>query len=74
MLSKCKENRDTEFATVYFNSTTKTVISPKYGLKKSCQEVFNKIDNWISEGSDWIVESIDAEYVSISFYNPLSGS
>lgn len=30
------------------------------------------IDKWISEGSGWIVESVDAEYVNISFYSPLS--
>ena len=46
----------------------------KYGLDKSFQEVFNRIYNWISEGSDWIIESIDAEYVNISNYNSLSGS
>ena len=49
LLSKYKENRDTEFAPVYFNSTTKTVIGPNYGLDKSFQEVFNRIDNWTSE-------------------------
>ena len=30
LLSKYKENRDIEFAPVYFNSTTKTVIVPEY--------------------------------------------
>ena len=70
--SKYKENRD-EFAPAYFYST-KTVIGPKYGLSKSFQEVFNRLDNWISEGSCWITESIEAEYVNISIYNPLSRS
>ena len=51
LLSKYKENKDIEFAPVYFNSTTKTVIIPKYSLDKSFQEDFNRIDNWISEGS-----------------------
>ena len=64
LLSKYKENTDRESAPVYFNSTTKTVI----GLDKSFQEVFNRIDNWISEGSGWIIESIDAEYENISVY------
>ena len=62
------------FAPVSFSSTFKTVIGPKYSLNRSFQEVFNRIDNWISEGSGWIIESIDAEYVNISIYNPLSGS
>ena len=51
LLKKYKENTDREFATIYFNSTTKTVIGPKYGLKKSFQEVFNIINNWMTEGS-----------------------
>ena len=73
LLSKYKENTGREFA-IYFNSTTMTVIGPKCGLNKSFQEVFNRIDNWISEGSVGMVESIDTEYVKISIYNPLSGS
>ena len=60
-------------ASVYFNSTTKTVIGPKYGLDKSFRKVFNKIDNWISGESGWITESIDPEYFNISIYSPLSG-
>ena len=74
MLSKYKENADREFASVYFIFTTKTVIGLKYGLNRSFQDVFNRIDNWISEGSVWIIESIDAEYVKISIYSRLSGS
>ena len=34
-----KENGDIEFAPVYFNSTTKTVINSEYDLDKSFQEV-----------------------------------
>ena len=33
-----------------------------------------RIDNWINEGSVWIVESIDGEYVNISAYSLLVGS
>ena len=40
LLRKHKENRDIEFAPVYFNSTTKTVINSKYDLDKSFQEIF----------------------------------
>ena len=35
---------------------------------------FNRIDNWISEGSGWVIESIDVEYVNISVYSSLSAS
>ena len=33
-----------------------------------------RIDNWINEGSSWITESIEAQYVNISAYSPLIGS
>ena len=32
-----------------------------------------RIDNWVNEGSDWIVELIDSQYINISTYRPLSG-
>ena len=74
-LSKQKGNEDTEFSTVYFNSTTKTVINRnKYGLNKSLQEVSYRIDNWINEGSARTIEDIDGENINISVYSPLSGS
>ena len=74
MSSKYKENKNGEFSHDYFNSSTKTVLGLKYGLYKSFQEVFNGKDNWISEKSGWISESIDDEYVNISVYSPLLGS
>ena len=74
MLSKYKENTNRECTPFYFNSTAKTVIGPEYSLEKSFQEVFNRIDSWISEGSGRIIESIDAEYVNFSIYSLLSGS
>ena len=64
----------TEFASVYFNSTTKTIINSKYMLDKSFQEILHRIDNWINEGSGWVIESVHAEYLNISIYSPLSAS
>ena len=75
MLCKHKQNGDIEYAPVYFNSATKTVInSDKYDLEKSFQEILYRIDNWINEGSGCIIESIGAQYVNISVYSPLIGS
>ena len=75
LLSKHKINRDIEYTPVYFNSATKTVInSDKYDLEKSFQEILCKIDNWINEGSGWIIESVEAQYVNISIYSPLIGT
>ena len=31
-------------------------------------------DAWINEGSGWIVESIESQYINILTYRPLSGS
>ena len=55
LLSKYKEYRDI-ITTVCFNSTTKTVIDSKYHLDKSFDEVLNRLDNCIGEGSGWIIE------------------
>ena len=74
LLSKYKENTDRELAPLYFNSTTKTVINCNYMLDKSFQETFKRTDNCISKESGWIIQSVDAEYVNVSIYSPLSGS
>ena len=49
LLSKDKGKVDIEVAPVYCNSTTKTVISSKYDLDKSFQEILYRIDNCITE-------------------------
>ena len=67
-------NGEIEFRPVYFNSTTKTVINHKFSLENAFQEVLYRIDNWINEGSGWIVEPIKSQYINISIYRPLSGS
>ena len=74
LLGKHKRNEDIEFAPVYFNSTTKTVINFEYILDKSFQEILHRIDNWINEGSGWVTESVEAEYVNIFAFSPLSAS
>ena len=74
LLSKEKGNGDIEYSSVYFNSISKTVINSKFSLDKSFQEITYRIENWINEGSSWIIESINGEYVNISMYSPLIGS
>ena len=32
------------------------------------------IDVWINNGSGWIIELIESQYINISAYRPLSGS
>ena len=55
-LKKYQTKKEIEFSTIYFNSTTKTVIDHKFGLDKSFQEILCRIDNWANEGSGWIVK------------------
>ena len=74
LLKFYKLNGDIEFAPVYFNSETKTVINQRFRLENSFQEVLYMIDVWINEGSGWNVELIKSQYINISAYRPLSGS
>ena len=76
LLSKEKENGEIEYSSDYFNSMTKTVINSEFSLDKSFQEIFYRIDNWMSSNkrSGWVVESINGKYLNISMYIPLIGS
>ena len=64
-LKKYKPDREIEFTPVYFNSTTKTVINHKLNLKNAFPEILYRIDNWVNEGSGWIVDSIKSQYINI---------
>ena len=74
MSKKYKLNGEIEFAPVYCNSVTKTVINHKFRLKNSFQEILYMIYVWINNGSGWNAESIESQYINISTYRPLSGS
>ena len=50
------------------------MINHKFSLENAFQEILYRIDNWINEGSDLIIESIEPQYINISTYRPLSGS
>ena len=71
LLKKYKLNGEIEFAPVYFNSVTKTVINHRFTLENSFQEVLYMIDVWINKGFGWIVESIESQYINISPCRPL---
>ena len=74
LLKKYQLNEEIEFALVYFNSFTKTVINHRFKLENYFQETLYMIDIWINKGSGWNVESIQSQYINISTYRPLSGS
>ena len=74
LLSKEKKEGYGEYSTVYYNSTIKRVINSEFNLDKSFQQILYRIDNWINQGSGWIIESVASEYVDISAYSPLVGN
>ena len=74
LLKKYKLNGEIEFAPVYFNSVTKTVINHRFRLENYFQEILYMIDVWINNGSGWNIESTASQYINISTYRPLSGS
>ena len=41
--------------------------------KFSFGKPFQEINNWINEGSGWIVELSESQYINISTYRPLLG-
>ena len=49
------------------------MINHKFSLENAFQEILYRIDNWINEGSGWIVELIESQYINVSTYKPLSG-
>ena len=50
------------------------INSDKFGLDKLFQEILYRIDNWINEGSGWIIEEIHNQYLNVSLYSPLIGT
>ena len=50
------------------------MINDKVDLHDTFQEILNRIENWINEGSGSTVESIDSRYINLSTVKPLSGS
>ena len=58
LLTKYNLNGETEFAPVYFNSVTKTVINHRFKIENSLQEILYMTDVWLNNGASWIVESM----------------
>ena len=65
-----------EYAAVYRNSFVKTVINYNIddSIDKSISEILFRLDNWINEGSGWVIERVNDQYLNISQYAPLVGS
>ena len=50
------------------------MINYRFKLEESFQEILYVIDAWINNGSGWIIESIESQYINISIYRQLAGS
>ena len=50
------------------------MINRKFSLENVFQDILYWIDNWINEGSSWIIALIESQYINVSTYRPLSGS
>ena len=59
LLKKYKHNGEIDFASVYFNSFTKTLINHRFRLENSFQILY-VIVVWTNKGSGWNVESIES--------------
>ena len=65
------------YKTAFFNSKAKTITKAndiEHELSMSRQEILNKIEKWISEGSGWVISHIDSHYINVTLYKPLNGS
>ena len=54
--------------TAYFNSIAQTIINHieiNEALQMSKQNILNQINQWISEGSGWTIQSVDNHYLNI---------
>ena len=43
-------------------------------ISEAGNELINRISEWISEGSGWVIKSVDKHKIDISKYKPLRGS
>ena len=65
------------YKTAFFNGKAKTITKPndiEPELNMSRQEILNVIDKWVSEGSGWVIDRIDSQYINVTTYKPLHGS
>ena len=78
---KTRMKKETEDGVIYrepyFNSKAKTITHPDMInslIREAEEEILNKIADWISEGSNWVLELVLDHYLNIISYTPLKGS
>ena len=71
------ENRVSIYKTAFFNGKAKTITKAddiEHELSMSRQDILNQIDQWVSEGSGWVIDRIDSHHINVTTYTPLHGS
>ena len=78
---KVRMKKETEDGVIYrepyFKSKSKTITHPDMIndlIIEAEEEIRNKIADWLSEGSNWVIELILDHYLNIIEYTPLRGS
>ena len=70
-------NGETIYKNAYFNSKPQTIINNTEisgALQLTKDHILNLVAQWISEGSGWVIESVDKHYLNIVKYEPMKGS
>ena len=78
---KVRMKKETEDGVIYrepyFKSKSKTITHPDMIndlIIEAEEEIRNKIADWLSEGSNWVIDQILDHYLNIIEYTPLRGS
>ena len=61
----------------FFKSNAREIINEndiETVISDAGNEHINRISEWISEGSGWVIKSVDKHEIDISKYKPLRGS
>ena len=63
--------------TAYFNGKVQKILNDTEiaeSLQITQNQIINKIQQWISEGSAWLIQSVDGHFINVVKYQPLRGS
>ena len=63
--------------TAYFNGKVQLMtneIEIAESLQITQEQIINRIQQWISEGSGWTIQSVDSHFINVVEYRPLKGS
>ena len=61
----------------FFKSKAQEIINEngiETVISEAGNELINRISEWISEGSGWVIKSVDKHEIDISKHKPLKGS